>query len=253
MILLSGTVRIRLVVKRRPRRSARRRRWRPRLARPNAPGSHASRPFWVVWVPVPRPGGRYTRVKPRQSASHANVKSKRCALRRTRVNRALPQARSGPGGGPKALYGTVCLIMAWPGRGGLACLRCHRRPALPGRLHSESPTPNRLTPGRLHCGPTLPSRPRSRLRPGPAHPGRLRPSGRAHRAFTTGRLIPTQILRTASPLGAYPGAGVSRRSGAAMAAAAAPGSGAPVMGRPITSRSAPARSASSGVAVRAWS
>jgi len=53
------------------------------------------------------------------------------------------------------------------------------------------------------------------------------------------------------PKGLYPGAGVSRRSGAAIAAAAAPGSGAPVMGRPITSRLAPARSASSGVAVRA--
>ncbi len=51
--------------------------------------------------------------------------------------------------------------------------------------------------------------------------------------------------------GPYPGAGVSRLSGAAIAAAAAPGSGAPVMGRPITSRLAPARSASSGVAVRA--
>ena len=45
----------------------------------------------------------------------------------------------------------------------------------------------------------------------------------------------------------------TRRSDAAMAAAAAPGSGARVMGRPITSRSAPASSASSGVATRAWS
>ena len=43
----------------------------------------------------------------------------------------------------------------------------------------------------------------------------------------------------------------TRRSDAAMAAAAAPGSGARVMGRPITSRSAPASSASSGVATRA--
>ena len=45
----------------------------------------------------------------------------------------------------------------------------------------------------------------------------------------------------------------TRRSDAAIAAAAAPGSGARVMGRPITSRSAPASSASSGVATRAWS
>jgi hypothetical protein len=44
---------------------------------------------------------------------------------------------------------------------------------------------------------------------------------------------------------------VTRRSDAAMAAAAAPGSGALVIGRPITSRSAPASTASSGVATRA--
>src|SRR5579862_546927 len=47
--------------------------------------------------------------------------------------------------------------------------------------------------------------------------------------------------------------GRSRRSEAAMAAAAAPGSGARVIGRPITRRSAPASMASSGVATRAWS
>jgi hypothetical protein len=44
---------------------------------------------------------------------------------------------------------------------------------------------------------------------------------------------------------------LTRRSDAAIAAAAAPGSGAPVIGRPITSRSEPACSASSGVATRA--
>ena len=180
MILLSGTVRIRLVVKRRPRRSARRRRWRPRLARPNAPGSHASRPFWVVWVPVPRPGGRYTRVKPRQSASHANVKSKRRALRCARANQALPQAGSGLGGGPKApLRHTMPHHgMARPRR--LSLPRSHRQPTPPG------PTSFRIDPPRIDSpGPTS-----SR-----ADSSQPNPPGRLHL------------------LGLYPGAGVSRRSG----------------------------------------
>src|SRR5215468_655209 len=83
--------------------------------------------------------------------------------------------------------------------------------------------------------------------------GLLFPRSYTVRRRSVGAGSPNAVHSACRSEAVHPAAGVSRRSGAAIAAAAAPGSGALVMGRPMTRRSAPARSASSGVAVRAWS
>ena len=109
------------------------------------------------------------------------------------------------------------------------------------------------------CSQRLPPASYSPGKPGvtPGHPRSLRVRAGASRArdeYEPGPSV-TRAWLPAGPAGRARAAGylatVTRRSDAAMAAAAAPGSDARVMGRPITSRSAPASSASSGVATRA--
>jgi len=139
----------------------------------------------------------------------------------------------------------------------------HFRPNRPffaaHRMQTRRVAPRCTSATRWQCAGNACVKPRGRAG-GPLGPGDPSPTGQPARASRTGAPVRDRqhvasrtgaCRQRASRRGPYPGAGVSRRSGAAIAAAAAPGSGAPVMGRPITSRLAPARSASSGVAVRA--
>jgi hypothetical protein len=135
---------------------------------------------------------------------------------------------------------------------GNACVKPRGRAGARAGLATPAQRASRHGPAELwrqYGGSPVRDRQHAASRTGACRQGVAGTGGSWHRSSRQG---PRHTPADSGPAeGSYPGAGVSRRSGAAIAAAAAPGSGAPVMGRPITSRLAPARSASSGVAVRA--
>ena len=185
MILLSGTVRIRLVVKRRPRRSARRRRWRPRLARPNAPGSHASRPFWVFWGPVPRPGRAL-----HHSQSQAIRQSCECQIEAVRAT--AHACESGIATGPLRAG-------RWP-KGALRHGMPHHGMARPRRLSLSALSSPTGSPGPTSLGIAHPESTHS----GPTSLRADSPPADPRAGFAPGRLTPDGFGRRAGPIGPSP-------------------------------------------------
>jgi hypothetical protein len=204
MILLSETVRIRLVVKTRPRRSARRRRRRRRLPRTDAPGSHAGRPFWVFWAPVPGPGRPI-----HQSQSQAICRSYQCQIEAARVAAHAPDRSFATGRLRPAVAEIGTLRHDMPHHGtapprALASLSYRRRRTLRGASFTAGRlTPNRLPrPARARAGssrPALSMAASARAGPlWPTPPGRLSRPG-SHRPTPPGRLAAGRLHPGPSP------------------------------------------------------